>query len=536
MARTLWKLALLGALPGLSSAALSTVVGDSCNQYAGTANATTGVTRWLGIRYAAPPVGSLRFMPPQDALCQNGVQNATQHGPICIGTGESESATRSEDCLFLDIYAPSNATSSSKLPVVMFIQGGGFNKNSNSNYDGTGLVKAGDYGLIAITFNYRVGPYGFLTNGNEVEPNNGLKDQRKALQWIKKNIAQFGGDPDHVVLIGGSAGGASISLQLIAYGGKDEGLFHGAAATAVSFATVLTVEESQYQYDNFAILAGCAVADSLACLRSKNTTELQAANKPSAYPGASEAPLYMWNPVVDGDMLTELTYTAFEEGRFLRVPVIFGTSTNDGRSFAPRGTSTLGQSNTFLKDQFPYMTIEQMGKINDMYPNENNTCPDTGCYFGQAAAAYGDVRYMCPGMWISSIYEKFGQGSKSWNYRYDVEDPKQVASGEGVPHTSENQAIFGPEYTNGGAPASLYPGQINAHAVDVTQGYWTSFIRTLDPNTHKVADAVNWDTWTDAGHKRLLIATGGKSSMEVVDDKTRERCEYITSIGVAIKQ
>lgn len=101
---------------------------------------------------------------------------------------------------------------------------------------------------------------------------------------------------------------------------------------------------------------------------------------------------------------------------------------------------------------------------------------------------------------------------------------------------SENQAIFGPEYTNGGAPASLYPGQINAHAVDVTQGYWTSFIRTLDPNTHKVADAVNWDTWTDAGHKRLLIATGGKSSMEVVDDKTRERCEYITSIGVSIKQ
>lgn len=317
----------------------------------------------------------------------------------------------------------------------MFIQGGGFNKNSNSNYDGTGLVKAGDYGLIAITFNYRVGPYGFLTNGNQVKPNNGLKDQRKALEWIKKNIAQFGGDPNHVVLIGGSAGGASISLQLIAYGGKDEGLFHGAAATAVSFATVLTIEQSQYQYDNFAILAGCAVADSLACLRSKNTTELQAANQPSAYPGAAQAPLYMWNPVIDGDMLTELTYTAFEEGRFLHVPVIFGTSTNDGRSFVPRGTSTLGQSNTFLKDQFPYMTIEQLGKINDMYPNDNKTCPDIGCYFGQASAAYGDVRYMCPGMWISSIYEKFGQGSKSWNYRYDVEDPKQIAAGDGVPHT-----------------------------------------------------------------------------------------------------
>lgn len=101
--------------------------------------------------------------------------------------------TTSEDCLFLDVYAPSNATTHSKLPVYLFIQGGGFNDNSNANYNGTGLVTASGNNIVVINFNYRVGPYGFLTDGNVIEPNNGLFDQRKVLQWVQDNIALFGG-------------------------------------------------------------------------------------------------------------------------------------------------------------------------------------------------------------------------------------------------------------------------------------------------------------------------------------------------------
>jgi carboxylesterase type B len=128
------------------------------------------------------------------------------------------------------VYAPSNANDKSMLPVYFFIQGGGFNFNSNANYDGSGLVAASGHEIVVVTFNYRVGPYGFLAS-QEIEDspsaslNNGLKDQRKALEWVQKYISRFGGDPKHVVLGGDSAGAASIAYHLTAYGGRNDGLF-----------------------------------------------------------------------------------------------------------------------------------------------------------------------------------------------------------------------------------------------------------------------------------------------------------------------
>lgn len=124
-----------------------------------------------------------------------------KHGKYCLATnGLSSSTTTSEDCLFLDVYAPSNATSASKLPVFFFIQGGGFNTNSNPNLNGTGLVNASGNNIIVVTINYRVGPYGFLTDGDNIPPNNGLFDQRKAMEWVQKYITQFGGVRNYFLL------------------------------------------------------------------------------------------------------------------------------------------------------------------------------------------------------------------------------------------------------------------------------------------------------------------------------------------------
>src|SRR3569833_3810209 len=109
--------------------------------------------------------------------------------------------------------------------------------------------------MVLVTFNYRVGPYGCLPVAGAA--NNGLRDQRKAMEWGGRHIAGFGGDPNHVVLGGASAGAGSIALHLTAEGGKDTGLFHGAAAESVSFATVLTIDQSRYQYETFALRVGC---------------------------------------------------------------------------------------------------------------------------------------------------------------------------------------------------------------------------------------------------------------------------------------
>ncbi|KAK7757413.1 hypothetical protein SLS62_000425 [Diatrype stigma] len=507
-----------------------------CNKYQGV-SAPNGIIKWLGIRYAAPPLGELRFLPPEDPPCNDEVQVVDQHGKWCLGTGAAPgNPDTSEDCLFLDIYAPANATASSNLPVFFFIQGGGFNTNSNPNVDGSGLIAASNYSIIVVTFNYRVGPYGFITSDGALKANNGLRDQRKAMAWVQRYIAAFGGNPDHVVLGGSSAGAASISIHLAAYGGRNEGLFHAAAAESPSFATVLTVEESRYQYKNFAIRLGCVgpIQDSLACLRNKTADELQAHNANVPYPGAAGAPVFMWGPVLDYDLITDLTYNSFAWGRFVKVPLIFGDDTNGGTIFTPRDAATLQDSDVFLHTQYPYLGLDHFVEINSLYPNTDTSCPSSGCYWRQVSDVYGDMRFMCPAMFISSMAAQYGV-PQSWNYRYNVEDPGQIAEGLGVPHTVEVNAIFGPDNTGGG-PDSYRPGGVNAHIVPVIQSYWTSFIQSFDPNTFRLPDTAEWETWNGSSQNRLLFQTGGNTTMEAVAEDTQRRCKYLTDIGAVLKQ
>ena len=418
-----------------------------------------------------------------------------------------------------------------------YIQGGGFNSNANPNVNGTGLVKAGDLDMIVVSIHYRVGVYGFLSDGDALTPNLGLHDQRKALKWVQKYIAKFGGNPDHVVIGGDSAGAASVSLHLSAYGGKDEGLFHGAAAESISFGTLLTAKESAYQYNNLAIRLGCAGSkkDVLRCIRSRSPQEIQKANKGIPYQGSSKAPLFMWTIALDDDLVPDLTYKLFDKGKFIKVPLITGDDTNGGTSFAPRDAASIADSDEFLKAQFPFLTLEQLGKINDMYPNKNDTCPNAGCYWRQASTAYSDMRYMCPGLYISNALAEHGV-SKSWNYWYDVEDPDQMAEGLGVPHVAELNAIFGPGLGNNSPPKSYFPGEKNGPVIPVVQGYWSSFIRTLDPNTHRHEGSVEWETWTEKGKQRIKFETGGGTKMDKPSQDLQKKCHYLSSIGEDIRQ
>ncbi|KAI9934420.1 hypothetical protein MW887_000034 [Aspergillus wentii] len=481
---------------------------------------------------------SLRFAAPQDPVSTNDIQHATKHRSKCIPTGKSPIPSgTSEDCLFLDVFAPARSSNSTKLPVFFWIQGGGFNTNSNANYNGTGLIKASGMGIVVVTFNYRVGPYGFLA-GAEVEKggsvNNGLKDQIKALEWVQKHISKFGGDPNHVVLGGDSAGAASITLLLSAYGGKDQGLFHAAAAESQSFGSMLTLDESQFAYNNLVIRTGCASDnDTLACLRGLNVTDLQRENFNTPLPGAQKPPLYLYSPVVDGDLVQDYTFLLFHQGKFVKVPVIFGDDTNEGTTFVPKSVSSVAQSDRFLQSQFPKIKLDQLRKINELYLQKNQTqsFPKAGPYWRPASNAYGEMRYICPGIDMSHTYAK--AGLPSWNYHYAVLDPPKEESGLGVDHTVEVGAIWGPENVNGGAPKSY--SNTNAAIIPVMQGYWTSFIKNFDPNTHRSQGSPKWDTWGDEGYRRLFLRTN-QTKMETVPVDQRERCEYLVSIGTELAQ
>ncbi|KZO96007.1 triacylglycerol lipase [Calocera viscosa TUFC12733] len=505
------------------------------SQYAGTANSSDGVSSWLGIRFAAPPLGDLRWRAPQDPLQNNTVQNATEHGLLCLATGVAANDTATnEDCLFLDVYAPTNATTSSKLPVYFWIQGGGYNSNANANYRGDGLIMASGYNMVVVTFNYRVSLWGFLASNEVVangDTNIGLLDQRKALEWVQKYISLFGGDPGHVVLGGASAGAGSIALHLTAYGGRDDGLFHAAVGESQAFPTQLTIPQSQYQYDRLVNETGCSKSsDTLACLRALNVTQIQSVNVEIPYPilGANAtAARSTYGPVIDGGLVQDYLFNEFTWGSFIKVPVIFGDDTNEGTHFVPLTTANYSQMDSFIQAQFPGLTQAELNHINQLYPIDNQF-PNTGLYFGAAADVFGEITLICPGEAIMDAYASYSAaGPGQWNYRYNVLDPSQAAAGLGVSHTVEIGALWGPEWVPG-PPLPSYL-TTNKGITPVLQGYWTSFVRSFNPNTFRAHGSPEWEQWGWDKRQRILFVTNA-TTMEVVPQNQTERCAYIDSI------
>ena len=212
----------------------------------------------------------------------------------------------------------------------------GYSTLSNANWNGAKVVKESGNSIVMVNFNYRVGVFGFLNSEkvkNDGDLNVGMLDQRAVFKWVKTHIDQFGGDPDHVVIHGASAGAGSVALHLTAYGGRDDHLFVGAISESLFFPTQPRLADIEWQFDRVVKQLGCDGAsddDQVACLREKDLSELQAANSESAFPGRPDypIPLFYWTPCIDGDMIRDYPYTLFEKKEIIQVPVMFGTCTN----------------------------------------------------------------------------------------------------------------------------------------------------------------------------------------------------------------
>lgn len=508
---------------------------------------SSGVNRWLGMRYAAPPTGILRFAAPQPPKRQQGIHSATKHGDRCLpvhasNTSKPASSSYGEDCLFIEVYAPGNATTESLLPVYVYLEGGGFVENDGS-YNGAPLIKASGMQMIVINLNYRVGPYGFLAS-NEVREggslNNGLKDQRQALFWIKEHIIKFGGNPNHIVLGGSSAGAASVTLQLLAYGAKDSPPFHATAAESQSFGALRTVEESQYQYDELVSRTKCdEKSDTLSCLRRLSIHDLQPQNIGTPFPDTTRSPLFAYNPTLDYDFLPSQPFILFSTGQFHRLPAIYGDATNEGTIFAPRDLSTPEESTNWIQAQFPLLNTTEKEYLTKTYPPTAEEWPRTSKYWRSTADAYGELRYICPGIFLSNVYTNHNVKG-NWNYRYAVLDPTDEKHGLGTPHVAELNAIWGAPF---GAPASYKTS--NADIIPVVQQYWISFIGTFDPNRYRLAGTPEWEEWSakgfvegEVGRRRILFQNGEgkKTEMESVDKEQWERCKVLSGWGVGLRQ
>src|SRR5579871_785127 len=296
----------------------------------------SGVNVFFGIRYAQPPVGTLRWKPPQAPNPGQGSIIAATPGHSCV----QGRPTDSEDCLFLNVYTPASAKPHSHLPVFVWIHGGALVSGAGSDYDPSVMVAEND--IIVVTINYRLGSLGFLaasvlaaTAPNAFQNvgdagNYGFMDQQFALAWVKRNIAAFGGDPDAVTIGGESAGGLSVSSQL-ASTKTGRGLFRGAIIESgaymyhdvPSLATYQTLSNKFAQDDANAFCGGTLT---LACLQGLTAAQVFS-NEPKDFGSFGIAPNF-GTKVLPLDL-----HTAFSTGRFNRVPVLQGTNANEGRLF-----------------------------------------------------------------------------------------------------------------------------------------------------------------------------------------------------------
>jgi para-nitrobenzyl esterase len=301
---------------------------------------------WLGVPYAAPPVGALRWRAPQPVVAWTTPRPSLRTGHDCVqnlsptalqGRPGGWFVHGSEDCLVLNVYSPSNATAGQGWPVMVWLHGGGFVAGTSANYDPSLLAQK--QGVIVVTLNYRLGAFGFLAHPalSAEDPAVGsgdyaLLDQQAALRWVATNIAAFGGDPKRVTLFGQSAGGFSVCHQLTAPGAT--GLFAGAIIeSGACTASDLNVPMAQAQAAGLRTAQdlGCEdPATAPACLRAASAGRV--ARAVSHRPGALG--VSAWAAAVGGPVLPLSMPQAFASGRFAHLPVLMGVTHDEGRLFA----------------------------------------------------------------------------------------------------------------------------------------------------------------------------------------------------------
>ncbi|KAM0787823.1 hypothetical protein ACM66B_003877 [Microbotryomycetes sp. NB124-2] len=371
------------------------------------------IENFLGMPFAQPPLGNLRFAPPKPLKKGLGTFDASQYGYSCpqmLGRNTpipavsdllsgaltdmlklpiftAAGGNASEDCLTLNVQRPAGVSSSAKLPVMVWVYGGAFELGASATYDGSPIVRrsvANKQPVIYVSLNYRVNSFGFLP-GKEVakDPtasvNAGLLDQRLALEWVAKNIAKFGGDPNKVTIFGESAGAISIGFQLIAYDGNitsvntGKPLFRAAIMDSGAPIPVLGAENGQSSFDVIAKETGCSSASNkIACLRAVPYQNLlDATNKlPGVFSVRSVALAFL--PRTDGKFLPRLAQDAAKLKTFARVPIISGNQYDEGTllTLGTLNITTDSAVKNWLRDVwFPRTTDAQRTKMLQLYPS-----------------------------------------------------------------------------------------------------------------------------------------------------------------------
>jgi len=468
-----------------------------------------GLNEWLGIPYAAPPVGSLRWQPPQPPASWATTLQATQFRSECV-QGTAASPAGSEDCLYLNVWRP--ADSSTNLPVMVHIHGGGF-FNGNGNSDNSLLATRGHEVIVAM--NYRLNIFGFLADRalGDHSGDYGLQDQQAALRWVQSNISAFGGDRTNVTIFGESAGGSSVCDQIASP--TASGLFEKGISTSGEYNTLLgtpeqaprtpedlesqdcksalpTQAEANAAGRNFAAAVGCGpgTANVVACLQALPLSVIEKAawTPGSGYQYGAQGTVA---PTINGSTLTMTLRQALKSGHVNRARVIAGTDRDEDLV----GTATTAaQYQTLIDTQYGAYASQVMA----LYPLSRFDSP--GIAWRTIAA---DSDTVCP-----SLVTDQDLASKMPVYGYEIDDndiPPYLAAGPGV--VAPGASHVGAWFLNPVTPA-LDANQQVLQNQEVA--YVTTFARTGDPTT---TGAPAWPQFNLANPKEISLQPAGDTEV-----------------------
>jgi para-nitrobenzyl esterase len=465
------------------------------------------------IPFAAPPIGDLRWRAPQPTAAWAGVRDATVPGPACAQGGDpglNQPRVTNEDCLYLNVYTPPASTK--HRPVMVWLHGGGFTAGSANPYDGSALA---GQGVVAVTVNYRLGAFGFLAHPalSAEDPrvssgNYGTLDQQAALRWVRANAAAFGGDPRRVTIFGESAGGASVCAHLTSP--LVAGLFAGAIVQSGP-CTLLNraLPDAEAAGARFATTAGCqAQPDVPACLRARPAGAiLDAMGGPSAVGGG-----LTWGPTSATPVLPVNPSDAIASGAYNRVPVMAGTTLDEGRIFAAfveaAGTPLNAATYPVVLSQFYGANAT---RVQAQYP---------GAAYGEdyrlaLGAVLTDSVFACP-TW--TLNRSLARSTRTYAYEFADRTAPNVY---GITPDFPLGAYHGSElvYLFRAAALPLDPAQ--RRLSDQMLSYWTRFAAVGDPNG---GPAPRWQPFRPA-HPTVLTMDLTRTTSSY-DFDTRHHCAF----------